>query len=223
MSAAGGGKSSGGNPGYGVPPGSIRSGIHFQPDNNPGYGNNGTTPWSPYANRQPTAAPVDQRELYDNAPAPGMPTPGMPGGKAGGSLPGDIFTGVGNAFGGAFDRGLNRPQPGIGIVKGFGMPAPQPQEEADDFQGLDMSGGPNSNNYDIGSKPPNQYTPSFAPGSTRPGPDGLMQDSQGFLLDQSGKTVGTMAHHNDWLRQQQRFANRDANRLQGTLGGNGLA
>jgi len=60
------------------------------------------------------------------------------------SLPGNMFRGAGNLFGGAIDRSLNRPQPGQplppGVSKGFGMPPPQQQQQPSgrepQFQGM---------------------------------------------------------------------------------------
>jgi len=304
MSAAGGGKSGGSGPGqitdtrYRFP--GERAYGEYIPPATPAYGNGGTTPWSPYANRQSTAAPVDQTQLYDNAPAPGfgptpMPSPGMPGGKSG--MIGNIGGRLGNDFGNFMETAIpgsgapinnsinnlfnnrlpgNQPQPGQplppGVSKGFGLPPPQEElgnEDSgnegyypgDPYGGLAIPeariggtfgvdfGSPSDPGYNEAraeaglppeyndsnpapAKAPNQYTPSFAPGSTTPQgnamnninqpawtqgrnvtkrPDGLWQDDKGYLLDNyTGSTVGTVRGHQGWLNKQAQFKARDA-------------
>jgi hypothetical protein len=46
------------------------------------------------------------------------------------------------------------------------------------------------------------------------------QDDKGYLLDNNtGNTIGTVRGHQGWLDKQAQFKARDANNLQGTLGG----
>jgi hypothetical protein len=113
----------------------------------------------------------------------------------------------------------------------FGSPSDPGYNEARAEAGLPPEYN-DSNPAPAPTPPLNQYTPSFAPGSTTPQgnamnntnqpawtqgrnvtkrPDGLWQDDKGYLLDNyTGSTVGTVRGHQGWLNKQAQFKARDA-------------